>query len=94
MTLLGFNLLNSVVLEGRVIDPAKILNKLDLKLQEYLQKGEATTTVNDAMEITICVFDDNKSEMSYACAGSRFLVYENEAFTMFKGDNKHIGDIE
>lgn len=94
MTLLGFNLLNSVVLEGRVIDPAKILNKLDIKLQEYLQKGESTTKVNDAMEITICVFDDNKSEMSYACAGSRFLIHENEAFTMFKGDNKHIGDIE
>jgi serine phosphatase RsbU (regulator of sigma subunit) len=32
--------------------------------------------------------------MSYACAGSRFLIYEKEAFTMFKGDNKHIGDIE
>lgn len=94
MTLLGFNLLNSVVLEARVTDPAKILNHLDLKLQEYLQKGESDTVIHDAMEITICVFNENKSEMSYACAGSRFLIYEKEAFTMFKGDNKHIGDIE
>jgi len=94
MTLLGFNLLNSVVLEGRTIDPSKILNELDNKLIEYLPKGEGNTTVNDGMEVTICVFNNKSNRMSYACAGSRFLAYENDAFTMFKGDNKHIGDIE
>lgn len=94
MTLLGFNLLNSIVLEGRTVDPAKILNELDKKLVEYLPKGEGETTVNDGMEVTICVFNDKTNEISYACAGSRFLVYENNSLTMFKGDNKHIGDVE
>lgn len=94
MTLLGFNLLNSIVLEGKTVDPAKILNELDKKLIEYLPKGEGETTVNDGMEVTICVFNDKTNEISYACAGSRFLVYENNSLTMFKGDNKHIGDIE
>lgn len=94
MTLLGFNLMNSIVLEGRTVDPAKILNELDKKLIEYLPKGEGETTVNDGMEVTICVFNEKTNEMSYACAGSRFLVYENNSLTMFKGDNKHIGDVE
>ncbi len=94
MTLLGFNLLNSIVLENSVIDPAKILNELDKKLQEYLPKGEGKNAVNDGMEVTICVFEDDSDELSYACAGSRFLIFEKTVFTMFKGDNKHIGDIE
>lgn len=94
MTLLGFNLLNSIVLEGRTVDPSKILNELDHKLIEYLPKGEGETTVNDGMEVTICVFNNKTNKMTYACAGSRFLVYENNSFTMFKGDNKHIGDVE
>ena len=94
MTLLGFNLLNTIVLEGREVNPSKILTKLDKKLQGYLPKGEGETAVNDGMEITICVFEDNSNEMAYACAGSRFLVFEKEDFTMFKGDNKHIGDFE
>lgn len=94
MTLLGFNLLNSIVLEGRTIDPSKIMNELDQKLVEYLPRGEGENTVHDGMEVTICVFNNKTNEMSYACAGSRFLAYENNAFTMFKGDNKHIGDIE
>ena len=94
MTLLGFNLLNSIVLEGRVTDPATILNELDKKLIEYLPKGEGDTAVIDGMEIVICVFNDKTNEMSYGCAGSRFLVFENNSLTMFKGNNKHIGDIE
>ncbi len=94
MTLLGFNLLNSIVLEGRATDPAAILNELDKKLIEYLPKGEGDTAVNDGMEIVICVFNDKTNQMSYGCAGSRFLVFENNSLTMFKGNNKHIGDIE
>ncbi len=94
MTLLGFNLLNSVVLENGTVDPAKILNDLDKKLKEYLPKGEGDTAVNDGMEVTVCVFNDDSDEVLYACAGSRFLIYEKSVFTMFKGDNKHIGDIE
>ena len=49
--------------------------------------------MNDAMELTVCVFNDKTNEMAYACAGSRFLIFENGAFTMFKGDNKHAGDV-
>ena len=94
MTLLGFNLLNSIVLEGRTVDPSKIMNELDQRLLEYLPRGQGETTVNDGMEATICVFNNNTNEMSYSCAGSRFLIFENNALTMFKGDNKHIGDIE
>lgn len=94
MTLLGFNLLNSTVLENRITDPGKILNKLDRKLIEYLPRGEGKNLVHDAMELTVCVFNDTSNEMAYACAGSRFLIHESGDFTMFKGDNKHAGDIE
>ena len=94
MTLLGFNLLNSTVLENGIVDPAMILNDLDKKLKEYLPKGEGDTAVNDGMEVTICVFEEDSDELAYACAGSRFLIFEKTVFTMFKGDNKHIGDIE
>ncbi len=94
MTLLGFNLLNTTVLENRIIDPGQILNRIDEKLIKYLPKGKGDNLVNDAMELTVCVFNEERNELSYACAGSRFLIYENNSFTLYKGDNKHIGDIE
>jgi len=93
MTLLGLNLLNSTVLENRIIDPGQILNRLDAQLQKYLPRSKGENQVNDAMELTVCVFNDHTNEMAFACAGSRFLIHENDAFTMFKGDNKHAGDV-
>jgi PAS domain S-box-containing protein len=93
MTLLGINLLNSIVHEEQISDPGQILNELDKRLIEILPRGKGKNKVNDGMEITVCVIDDSTNEMAFACAGSRFLIYSNEEFTMFKGDNKHIGDV-
>ncbi|MFT5858711.1 MAG: PAS domain S-box-containing protein [Flavobacteriaceae bacterium] len=92
MTLLGLNMLNSVVLEAQLTEPGMILNELDKRLEDYFQKQIATEKMNDGMEITICVIDDDSDEISYACAGSRFLIHGSEGFTMFKGNNEHIGD--
>ena len=92
MSLLGINLLNSIIHEGQFTDPGKILNELDRRLIDILPKGKGINLVNDGMEITICVLDDKSNELSFACAGSRFLIQSEGQFTMFKGDNKHIGD--
>lgn len=92
MTLLGINILNSTVLENRVIEPSHILNEMDKKLTSALHGQIGSEDINDGMEITICVFDHNAGTLSFSCAGSRFLIYENGSFNMYKGDIKHVGD--
>lgn len=91
MTLLGINLLNNIILEARHTEPGTILNELDKRLEEYFgTSGKAK--MPDGMELTVCVIDDSKEEISYACAGSRFLIHNEEGFTLFKGNTEHIGD--
>ena len=92
MTLLGINLLNSIVLENQLTEPGKILDELDKKLVHVLPRGKGDAKVNDGMEITICVFNHDTNEMKYACAGSRFMICNGDFFEIFKGDSKHIGD--
>jgi len=92
MTLLGINLLNSIVKENHILDPGKILDELDKRLQDILPRSTNQNSLNDGMELTVCAIDETKDEMTFACAGSRFLVYTDESFMMLKGDNKHIGD--
>lgn len=92
MTLLGINLLNSIVNENRILDPGKILDELDKKLVDILPRNPNVNSLNDGMEITVCAINQNTDEMAFACAGSRFLIYTDDSFTMLKGDNKHIGD--
>ncbi len=92
MTLLGINLMNSIIQREGISDPGQILNELDKKLEEILPRGKGANKMNDGMEITICLIDDHSDEMAFACAGSRFLIYGENEFTMYKSDNKHIGD--
>lgn len=92
MTLLGINLLNNIVLEQHIFDPGTILDELDKKLITALPRTNGDESMNDGMEITVCVIDHRSADLSYACAGSRFLIYEHNSFTMYKGDTKHIGD--
>lgn len=91
MTLLGINLLNNIVLEARLTEPGMILNELDKRLEGYFSSS-GKIVMSDGMELTVCVIDDKKDEIAYACAGSRFLIYSKDGFTLFKGNTEHIGD--
>lgn len=91
MTLLGINLLNNIVLEARLTEPGMILNELDQRLEEYFGVTDKAK-MSDGMELTICVMCDNKEEIAYACAGSKFLIHSDDGFTLFKGNTEHIGD--
>jgi len=92
MSLLGINLLNSIVLENKTIKPGLILNELDKKLIHVLPRGMGENKVDDGMEITICAYNHDTKELSYALAGGRFLIYKDEELLVIKGDSKHIGD--
>lgn len=91
MTVLGINLLNSIVLERRLTEPGMILTELDNRLTEYLSVPGSSEYVPDGMEVTIVVLDDKNEEIAYACAGSRFLINSQGNFTMYKGNNEHVG---
>lgn len=92
LTLLGINILNSIVLDRGKTDPGTILNELNERLIDILTKEEEQE-LNDGMEIVICVFTDDSDQMEYATAGGRFLIYSvKNGFTMYKADNQHIGD--
>ncbi len=91
MTLLGINLLNTIVGEAKITEPSIVLNEMDSRLNEYLNSQDSEQKVNDGMEVTILVIDTKTNDVSYACAGSRFLVNSNGNFTMHKGNNEHLG---
>lgn len=95
MTLLGINILNQVILEAKITEPAEILNQLDQRLIEVLPR-DGRNRIQDGMEAVVCVFDDLTDTLNYATAGGRFGI-ANESdndLVIHKLDNKHIGDID
>ncbi|MBI1837700.1 MAG: PAS domain S-box protein [Flavobacteriia bacterium] len=92
MTLLGINMLNSIVLEKNIIEPSIILNELDHQVKTILPRNTGLNSVIDGMEITICTFNHRTFELKYGCAGSKFILSTKNEFKIIKGSNKHIGD--
>lgn len=93
MSILGINLLNSIVIEKNIIDPGLILDELDMRLKQMLYDGNQQK-INDGIEITICVLNTKMNTIDYACAGSKLIIHDGNAFSFRKGDNKHIGDTQ
>lgn len=93
LTSLGINLLNQIVVEGRVTNPGDILNLLDERLIDMLPR-DGRNKITDGMETTVCVFDDNSDLLEYATAGGRFIIVNNfnETVSVVRGQTKHIGD--
>jgi PAS domain S-box-containing protein len=94
MTLLGINILNQIILEAKITDPGRIFDELDKRLIEVLPR-DGQNRIKDGMEAVVCVFNHEDDSVQYACAGGRFVVTddENEDITVYKSDNKHIGDV-
>lgn len=92
MSLLGINLLNTIVHENQLLNPGRILDEIDYKLREALPRHIDGNVVNDGMEMTMCVINTKSDTMIYSCAGSKILMHNGTNFNLYKGDYKHIGD--
>ncbi len=91
MSILGINLLNSIVLEKNIYDPGRILDELDIRLKQMLQEGKKQR-IRDGIEITICAFNPINGTIDYSCAGSKILIHDGVSISIRKGDSKHVGD--
>lgn len=92
MTILGSSALDKIVHKDSVTDPAKILQKLDKEIYEALdQKNVENRNLREGMDISICVFDYQNKEFSFAGAKSRGLYFHNNEMTVLDGDKTSIG---
>ena len=79
MSMLGFGFLNEIIIEGKITDPAEILNHLRSKIISALgQQGENQS--RDGMDISICTWDKSSNELMYAGANNPlWLIRHNSS---------------
>lgn len=85
------NALNKVVLEMGKKDPAEILNETRKLVIETFSKS--SEDVKDGMDISLCVFNEDKSELKWAGANNPLWIIrkEKEEVEMIKADKQPIG---
>ena len=94
MTLIGINLLDKIVEELRVYQPADILNQLHLEIQNLLKQKK--TNNNNGMDAVVITLEDDQDQKILTFAGAKNNIYycSEGQLQELKGTRKSIGGIQ
>ncbi|TAE73874.1 MAG: hypothetical protein EAZ85_05975 [Bacteroidetes bacterium] len=96
MSLIGHTLLDQIVLQHKIMNPAEILTNLHQEIQIVLRQKE--TNNNSGMDIAVVVLEkkSENSQIKLTYSGAKRPLYyidaiENEKINILKGTRKSIG---
>lgn len=89
VSMIGNNGLDTCVNEYGLTKPAQILDALNKYVEETFDKS--TDTVNDGMDIALCLFDFDKQEVEYAGANIPLYCVKGNELIVTKPDKQPIG---
>jgi serine phosphatase RsbU (regulator of sigma subunit) len=91
MSMLGMSMLNELVNENRLTDPAEILGRLRDKVIAALKQKGVSGEQQDGMDMTLMVLDPSAGTLKYAMANHVFYLLRNGELQEFKGDKFPVG---
>lgn len=95
MSMLGVSMLNELITENQLHEPAEILNRLREKIILSLKQKGVAGEQQDGMDMTLCVYNKETRIMSYAAANHvLYLTRKEDGLTKlieFKGDKYPVG---
>ncbi len=89
MSAIGDSLLNHIVFDRRLTDPAEILGAMQEGVRKALRQDELSN--RDGMDMGLMVVDMEKRICKYASAKSWLWLFQNGELQEIKGDNMAIG---
>ena len=91
MSLIGNTLMNEIILEKEILNPAQVLELLDSGVRESLHQNGNGTLSQDGMEMSICVIDPKRRKVTYAGAIVPIYIVDNDQIQVLKGSSRSIG---
>lgn len=91
MAMLGASLLNQIVLDSKVEDPAEILKELHYHILKTLNENIDHQESKDGMDIALIRIDSVNSVVQYSGAGRPLYMMRDNTLTAYKPDKNGIG---
>lgn len=91
ISLLGYTGLRQAVLEQQLTDPAKILESMNLMVNETLKQSYEKSSVRDGMDMTVCTIDHSNNTLEFAGANNPLYVVKDDKLQVIKGDGQSVG---
>ena len=96
LSMLGMSALKDLLSKQKIssdFQPSEILDSLRKFILTSLAEADESddTTVSDGMDFTLCVFNNEMTQIHYACANHSIYVARNGEINKLKGDRMPIG---
>ena len=91
MSMIGNTLLNSIVIERKIVSPNIILNELRKEIISVLKQGEGSSN-KDGMDISLICLNTQNNTLDVACANNPVWILKHDgSFVEVKPDKQPIG---
>lgn len=91
ISMIANTLLNEIVRNQKVVDPATILGQLHSGVMDVLQQDTGNGQSQDGMDMSLMVFDRNKKKISFAGARNHMIRIYNGEVEVIRADINSIG---
>ena len=92
MSVIGYNVLNRIVMESGLTQTDAILTHLDLGVRASLKQDQAgDKKTHDGMDLTLCAIDHNTGKVYFTGAQTTLYHVRNGAIEIIKGDKFPVG---
>ena len=87
MTMVGHNLIKQAVEVKQLLSPAAILEDINKGLKGTFNHNNLSGSINDGMEVAVCIFDLTINSLEYAGARMALLIAKNGIPELVKPDS-------
>ncbi len=91
MSIMGYHLLEQVVKENHIYQPALILDELSKLVIKSLKQTNELASVKDGMDIALCMVDYQNYTLEYAGAHNSLYLIRDGILNETKADRRSIG---
>jgi len=94
MSMIGNDLLNKIIIEQKIYEPALILEALDIEIEEALQQQKSKN--KDGMDVALCAIKRHENnhdcfDLLFTAAKRSIFVLRGGEFTELKGNKRMVG---
>lgn len=91
MSMLGISFLNEIVNQKQITEANEILEKTRHKVKHALSQKHENTEQKDGIDMSVCVFDKEKNQMTFAGANNGIFIIRNNELKEYKPTKNPVG---
>ena len=91
MSMIGITFLNEIVIEKKILDAGKILDKMRQSVINALGQQKDLKGASDGMDMALCIIEKNSRAIQFAGAFNPMICIRNGELAEFKADRMPVG---